>query len=140
MFIKNVIGNRYYQFYNKPNISVRNRIMAKYKRKIFDISRIKPGISNIKRLLISKPYINMSDEEREDVDDYVSTLYYTTGDRFLNRLVEFFNDVFSTRKYPIRSRVARYSLTIQRVSKIPTANSQKPISSHVKGGQYGKNY
>jgi hypothetical protein len=136
MFIKNAYNGRYQFYIPKYNIDIRHKAISKYRTKIFDVSYTKTGLSNIKRLLIK---LDVTDEEREDIDDYVDTLYYTTG-RFLNRLADFFEDVFSTRKYPIRSRVARYSLTIPRVSKIPTANSTKPISSHVKGGPYGKKY
>lgn len=137
MFIKNAFSGRY-QFYIQKayKVDIRHKTMSKHRTKIFDISYTKTGLSNIKRLLTK---LDVTDEEREDIDDYVDTLYYTTG-RFLNRLAEFFEDVFSTRKYPIRSRVARYSLTIPRVSKIPTTKFKKPISSHVKGGPYGKNY
>jgi hypothetical protein len=138
MFIKNAFTG-YYQFYNqKPyNINIRNRTMSKYRTKIFDISYTKTGLSNIKRLLTK---LDITDEEREDIDSYIDTLYYTTG-RFLNRLAEFFEDIFSTRKYPIRSRVARYSMSIPKISKIPLSTKlKKPISSHVKGGSYGKKY
>ena len=137
MFIKNAFNNRYQFYIHKPyNIDIRHRTMSKHRTKIFDISYTKTGLSNIKRLLTK---LDISDEERDDIDDYVDTLYYTTG-RFLNRLTGFFEDVFSTRKYPIRSRVARYSMNIPKISKIPSTKLKKPISFHVKGGSYGKKY